>query len=113
MLLRCLRWRKRKRDDHTLLYADALAQTDSESIAVMVRKRRILFAGFVARAGDERPIQMVRLGELVGGKGFSGGQRKDWLVHLKGGERLLRGPTDSFDEWRKETSCSCEVGMRR
>ena len=26
MLLRCLRWRKRKRDDHTLSYDDALAQ---------------------------------------------------------------------------------------
>ena len=32
MLLRCLGWRKRKRDDHTLPYADALAKTASESI---------------------------------------------------------------------------------
>ena len=39
MLLRCLGWRKRKRDDHTLSYADALAQTDSESVEVIVRKQ--------------------------------------------------------------------------
>ena len=40
MLLRCLGWRKRKRDDHTLSYADVLAQTASESIDAIVRKRR-------------------------------------------------------------------------
>ena len=45
MLLRCLGWRKRKRDDHTLSYADARAKTAPESIEAIVRKRRILFAG--------------------------------------------------------------------
>ena len=54
MLLRCLGWRKRDRDDHTLSYADALAKTASESIEAIVRKRRILFAGFVTRMGEER-----------------------------------------------------------
>ena len=82
MLLRCLGWRKRKHDDHTLLYADALAQTDSESVEAIVRKRRILFAGFVARMGEERLPQRVMFGELVGGKGYSGGQEKDWMDHL-------------------------------
>ena len=51
MLLRCLGRRKRKRDDHALSYANALAKTASESIEAIVRKRRILFAGFVARMG--------------------------------------------------------------
>ena len=51
MLLRCLGWRKRKRDDHTPSYADALAKTASESIETTVRRRRTLFAGFVARMG--------------------------------------------------------------
>ena len=54
MLLRWLGWRKRKRNDHTLSYADALAQTDSESVKAIVRKRRIFFAGFVALMGEER-----------------------------------------------------------
>ena len=53
MLLRCLGWRKRKRDDHTLSYDDALAKTVSESIEAIVRKRRRLFAGFVARTEEE------------------------------------------------------------
>ena len=83
MLLRCLGWRKRKRDDHTLSYADALAKTASESIEAIVRKRRILFAGFVARMGEERLPQRVMFGELVGGKGYSGRQEKDWLAHLR------------------------------
>ena len=54
MLLRCHGWRKRKRDDHTLSCANTLAKTASESIEAIVRKRRILFAGFVARMGEER-----------------------------------------------------------
>ena len=43
MLLRCLVWRKQKRDDHILSYTDALARTAFESIEAIVRKRRILF----------------------------------------------------------------------
>ena len=55
MPLRCLDWWKRKRDgrtlsyanavDGTLLYANALAKTDSKSIEVTKRKRRIFFCG--------------------------------------------------------------------
>ena len=40
----CFGRRKRKRDDHTLSYADALAQEDSESVEAIVRTRRMLFA---------------------------------------------------------------------
>ena len=83
MLLRCLGWRKRKIDDHTLSYADALAKTASENIDAIVRKRRILFAGSVERMGEERLPQRVMFGELVGGRGYSGGQEKDWMTHLK------------------------------
>ena len=48
ILLRCLGWRKAKRGDHMLSYANALLSTDSESVETTVRRRRILFAGFVA-----------------------------------------------------------------
>ena len=82
ILLRCLGWRKQKRDDHALSYADALAKTASESIEAIVRKRKILFAGFVARIGEERLPQRVLFGELAGGKGYSGGQEKIWMAHL-------------------------------
>ena len=60
MLLQCLGWRKRKRDDHTLSYVDAIAKIGSESIEAIVRKRRMtLFAGFLARMGEERLPQRV------------------------------------------------------
>ena len=98
MLLRCLGWRKWKRDDHTLSYADALAKTASESIEAIVRKRRILFAGFVARMGKERLPQRVMFGELVGGKGYSGGQEKDWLACLKEDMSVFGM---KFEGWRK------------
>ena len=48
-----------------------------------MRKRGILFAGFVARMREERLPQRVMFGELVKGKGYSGGQEKDWMDHLK------------------------------
>ena len=98
MLLRCLGWRKRKRDDHTLSYVDALAKTASKSIEAIARKRRILFAGFVARTGEERLPQRVMFGQLVGGKGYSGGQEKDWMAHLKEDVSVLR---IKFEGWRK------------
>ena len=98
LLLRCFGWRKRKRDDHTLSYADALAKTVSESIEAIVRKRRILFAGFVARMGEERLTQRVMFGELVGGKGYSGGQEKDWMAHLKENMWVFGM---KFEGWRK------------
>ena len=98
MLLRCLGWRKQKREDHTLSYANALAKTNSESIEATVRRRRILFAGFVARMREERLPQRVMFGELVGGKGYSGGQEKDWTVRL---EEDMKEFGMKFEGWRK------------
>ena len=102
MLLRCLGWRKRKRDDQTLSYAAALAKTASQSREAIVRKQRILSAGFVARMWEEGLPQRV-------GKGYLGGQEKKWMAHLKqdmsvferkceNSERRLRWPADGFDE---------------
>ena len=99
MLLRCLGWRKRKRDDHTLSYAYALAKTASESIEAMVRKRRIFFAGFVARMGEERLPQRAMFGELVGGKGYSGGAVKDRMMYLEEDKSAFGM---KFEGWRKD-----------
>ena len=97
MLLRCFGWRKRKRDDHTLSHADALAKTASENIESTVRKQRILYAGFVPRMGEERLPQRVMFGELFEGKGYSGGQEKDWMAHLK---KYMSACGMRFEEWR-------------
>ena len=69
-----LRMATRKRDNHTLSYADALAKTASERMEAIMRKRRIVFAGFVARIAEGRLSQRVMFGELVGGEGYSGGK---------------------------------------
>ena len=98
MVFRCLGWPKRKRDDPALSYADALAQTDSESVEAIVPKRRIWFVVFVVRMGEERLPQRVTLGEFVGGKGYSGGKEKDWLDHLKEDMPVFGM---NFEGWRK------------
>ena len=47
----CIGWRKHSRADHPISYLDTLLKTGSESIGPTLRRRRILFAGFVARTG--------------------------------------------------------------
>ena len=49
LLTRCIGWRKHNRADHPISYLDTLLKTGSESIEATLRRRRILFAGFVAR----------------------------------------------------------------
>ena len=42
-----------------------------------------MFARFVAcKEGEEHPPRNMVFGELVGGKGYSGGQDHDWMVRL-------------------------------
>ena len=57
-----------------------------------------IVCGFVARTGEERLPQRVMFGELVGGKGYSGGQEKDWLVNLKKDMSVFGM---KFEGWRK------------
>ena len=71
MLLRCLGWRKRKREDHMLSYANALLSAYCESVETAVRRRRILFAGFVARMGEERLPRSVFFGVRFKSVGFA------------------------------------------
>ena len=98
MLFRCLGWRKRKRGDHTLSCANTLSKTASESIEAIVRKRRILFAGFVARMGEERLLQRVTFWEIVGGKGYSGQKEKNRMENLKEDVSVFEM---KFEGWRK------------
>ena len=78
-LTRCIGWRKHKRVDHPISYLDALIKTGSESIEVTLCKRRILFAGFVARMEGTILPECVMFGEMVGGTGCVGGQGKEWM----------------------------------
>ena len=84
MLLRCLILRKQKHEDHTLSYVNRHATTDSESIEAAVRRRRILFAGFVVRMEEECLPRRAMFGKLVGAKGYSGRQEKlGWFTSRK------------------------------
>ena len=82
MLLRCLGWRKRKREDHILSKANAFLRTDSESVETTLRRRRISF-GFVARMGEERLPRRAMFGEMLGENGYSGGQEWDWMENFE------------------------------
>ena len=96
--LRCFGWRKRKREDHILSCANALLRTDSESVETTVRRRRILFAGFVARMGEERLPTRVMFGEMLGVKGYSGGQEWDWM---KDPEEVFEAFGIKFEGWHE------------
>ena len=61
-LTRCIGWRKHNRADHPIPYPDTLIKTGRGSIEVTLRRRRILFAGFVARMEDTRLPKCVMFG---------------------------------------------------
>ena len=67
------------RPDHPISHLDTLIKTGSESIEAMLRRRWILFAGFVARMEDTTLPKCVTFVELVGGVGCVGGQGKEWM----------------------------------
>ena len=78
-LIRCIGWRKHNRADHPISYLYTLVKTGSESIEATLRRRRISFAGFVARMEDTRLPKCVMFGELTGGAGCVGDQEKEWM----------------------------------
>ena len=76
-MTRCIGWRKHNPADHPISYLDTLVKTGSESIEATLRRRRTLFAGFVARMEDTRLPKCVMFVEMTGGAGCAGGQEKE------------------------------------
>ena len=73
-------WRKNNRTDRHISYLDALTKKGSKSIeAIIRRRRRILFAGFVAPMKSTRLQKYEIFGELVGGAGCVGEHEKEWM----------------------------------
>ena len=54
-------------------------KTRSESIEAILHRGRILFAGFVAPMEVTRLSKRVMFGELAGGVGYVGRQKKEWM----------------------------------
>ena len=80
--------------------------TESDSIKATLRKRRILFAGLVARMEDTRLPKCVVFDEPVGGVVSSGEQVKEWMGSLLDDLRAFGIKTDQWtiaaqdaDEW--------------
>ena len=92
-LTRCIRWRKINSADHPILYLDTIIKTGSESIEVTIRKRRSLFAGFVARMKDTILPKCAIFGELTGG---GRGLRREWMCCFLGD---LRAFSINADQW--------------
>ena len=78
-LTRRIGWRKHNSADHPISYLDAPLKTGSESIEATLRRRQILFAGFVPRMEDTRLPKYVMLVEMVRGAGCVGCQEKEWM----------------------------------
>ena len=74
-LTRCIGWRKRTGTDHPISYLEILVKTGSESIEAILRKRRILFAGFAAH-GEHKTAEMRDVRRTRGECGLRGGARK-------------------------------------
>ena len=64
--------------DHPISYLYTLLKTRSESIEATLRRRRILFAGFVVRMEDTRLPECVMFGEMVGGTVRGARKRSGW-----------------------------------
>ena len=107
-LTRCIGWRKHNRADHPISYLDMLVKTGSESIEATLRRRRILFAGFVARMEDTRLPKCVMFREMVRGAGCVGGQEKEWMGFFLDD---LRAFDINADQWT--TAAQDEGGCRR
>ena len=95
-------------------------KTGSESIEATLRKRRILFAGFVARMEDTRLPKCVMFGELVGGAVPAGGQEKEWMGCLLDDLRAFGIETDQWriaaqdaEEWYKIVIQGAEFFMTK
>ena len=120
LLTRCIGWRKHSRTDHPISYLDTLVKTGSESIEATLRKRRILFAGFVVRMEDTRLPKCVMFGEVVGGAGSAGGQEKEWMGCLLDDLRAFGIQTDQWTvaaqdegEWHKKAKQGAEHFMTK
>ena len=74
-LTRCIARRENNGTDLPISYLDTLMKTGSESVDAMMRRRRKLFAGFVARMDDTKLPNCLMLGGLVG-SGLRGGEGK-------------------------------------
>ena len=90
----CIGWQEHNRADHPIPYRDTLIKSGSESIEATLRRRRIFFAGFLARMADTRLPKCVMFGEMVGGADcVRVKKRSGWGVSWTTSELSAQTPT--------------------
>ena len=82
--------------DHPISYLDTLIKRGRESTKATLRRKRILFAGFVACMEETRLPKFVMFGDLVGGAGCVGSEEKEWMGCLLDD---LRAFDINADQW--------------
>ena len=87
------------RADHLISYLDTLVKTGSESIKATLRRRRIVFAGFVARMEDTRLPKCVMFGEMV----ESVEKRMDEVFSCQNGSLQEKSRLDYGMQWYART----------
>ena len=94
LLLRITGFSRRQLLDHDVLsYSKALKQTQYESVETVVRKKRLLFAGAVAKEHNGRLPRRVMFGALSGGRNRSqAGQRRFGWIAYRTASRLSQPP---------------------
>ena len=102
-LTRCIGWRKKNHADHPISSLDTLIKAGSESIEATLRRRRILFARFVARMEDTRLPKCVMFGEMVGGGRCVGGQEKEWMEYFLDDLRAVGINADQYRQLQPRT----------
>ena len=103
------------RTDHPISYLDTLMKTESESIeAIIMRRRRIPFAGFVVRVEDET-AEVCDVRRMGGGARCDGGQEKEWMGCFLDNLRTFGINADQWTtaaqdkgEWRKAAEQGAE-----
>ena len=84
LLLRIIGYQRERGSYRQLSYAQALKRTGSESVEATVRRRRLLFAGAIARQPDDRLPKRLLFGQLTGGSNRTAGRPEhDWLRGLR------------------------------
>ena len=75
-LTRCIGWKKKNSTDQSIFNLDTLIKTGSESTETIMRRKRVLFAGFVACIEETKLPKSVIFVALMGGAGLRGGAGK-------------------------------------
>ena len=79
-----------------------------------------MVAGFVARMGEERLPRRVMFGEMLEGKGYSGGQEWGWIKDLEENLKEFYIKSEGWREvrqkvgrWFRRVEEGVEVSMRK